>query len=34
MKKDAIPILETGENPSAPQPREMIDLEVRVLCID
>jgi hypothetical protein len=29
IKKDAIPMLDTGENPDAPQPREMIDLEVR-----
>lgn len=28
IKKDEIPILETGENPDAPQPREMIELEV------
>lgn len=28
IKKDAIPMLDTGENPDAPQPREMIDLEV------
>lgn len=28
IRKDGIPILETGENPEAPQPREMIDLEV------
>ncbi|VDK60423.1 unnamed protein product [Anisakis simplex] len=27
IKKDAIPMLDTGENPDAPQPREMIDLE-------
>ncbi|OQV20489.1 V-type proton ATPase 116 kDa subunit a isoform 1 [Hypsibius exemplaris] len=27
VRKDGIPILETGENPEAPQPREMIDLE-------
>ncbi|VDP07354.1 unnamed protein product [Soboliphyme baturini] len=27
IKKDRIPILDTGENPDAPQPREMIDLE-------
>lgn len=29
IKKDGIPMLDTGENPEAPQPREMIDLEVR-----
>lgn len=29
IKKDEIPMLDTGENPEAPQPREMIDLEVR-----
>ncbi|XP_046461917.1 V-type proton ATPase 116 kDa subunit a1-like isoform X3 [Daphnia pulex] len=27
IKRDDIPILDTGENPEAPQPREMIDLE-------
>ncbi|XP_049821655.1 V-type proton ATPase 116 kDa subunit a 1 isoform X3 [Aethina tumida] len=27
IKKDLIPMLDTGENPEAPQPREMIDLE-------
>ncbi|KAE9420018.1 hypothetical protein Angca_005717, partial [Angiostrongylus cantonensis] len=27
IKKDQIPMLDTGENPDAPQPREMIDLE-------
>ena len=29
IKKDEIPILDTGENPEAPPPREMIELEVR-----
>lgn len=34
IKKDGIPMLDTGENPEAPQPREMIDLEVkRVLVV-
>ena len=28
IKKDGIPVLDTGRNPEAPQPREMIDLEV------
>ena len=28
IRKDEIPMLDTGENPDAPQPREMIDLEV------
>lgn len=28
IKKDNIPILDTGDNPDAPVPREMIDLEV------
>lgn len=28
IKKDNIPILDTGDNPDAPAPREMIDLEV------
>lgn len=28
IKKDQIPMLDTGENPDAPLPREMIDLEV------
>jgi len=27
IRKDDIPMLDTGENPDAPQPREMIDLE-------
>ncbi|XP_017889250.1 V-type proton ATPase 116 kDa subunit a isoform X1 [Ceratina calcarata] len=27
IKRDGIPMLDTGENPEAPQPREMIDLE-------
>ncbi|TKR67945.1 hypothetical protein L596_024015 [Steinernema carpocapsae] len=27
IKKDEIPMLDTGENPDAPQPREIIDLE-------
>ena len=27
IRKDAIPCLDTGENPDAPQPREMVDLE-------
>ncbi|XP_014258962.1 V-type proton ATPase 116 kDa subunit a isoform X2 [Cimex lectularius] len=27
IKKDMIPMLDTGENPEAPQPREMINLE-------
>lgn len=27
IEKDEIPILDTGENPDAPQPREMIDME-------
>ncbi|XP_001942580.2 V-type proton ATPase 116 kDa subunit a-like [Acyrthosiphon pisum] len=27
IKKDGIPMLDTGEKPEAPQPREMIDLE-------
>lgn len=29
IKKDGIPMLDTGDNPDAPVPREMIDLEVR-----
>jgi hypothetical protein len=28
IKKDGIPMLDTGDNPDAPVPREMIDLEV------
>ena len=28
IKKDRIPMLDTGDNPDAPAPREMIDLEV------
>lgn len=31
IRKDGIPVLDTGENPEAPMPREMIDLEVRIL---
>ena len=27
IKKDGIPMMESGEPPDAPQPREMIDLE-------
>lgn len=27
IKKDSIPMLDTGENPEAPQAREMFDLE-------
>ena len=27
IKKDEIPMLDTGDSPEAPQPREMIDLE-------
>lgn len=27
IKKDTIPMLDTGDSPEAPQPREMIDLE-------
>ena len=29
IKRDTIPILDTGENPEAPQPREMSDMEVK-----
>lgn len=28
IKKDGIPMIDSGESPEAPQPREMIDLEV------
>lgn len=28
IRKDDIPLLDTGDSPEAPQPREMIDLEV------
>ena len=31
IEKAEIPIVDTGENPEAPHPREMIDLEVRLL---
>lgn len=34
IKKDGIPMLDTGESPEAPQPREMIDLEVCILFIN
>lgn len=27
IRKDGIPMLDVGDNPEAPQPREMIDLE-------
>ncbi|XP_063218129.1 V-type proton ATPase 116 kDa subunit a 1 isoform X2 [Bacillus rossius redtenbacheri] len=27
IKRDGIPVLDTGDNPEAPQPREMVDLE-------
>jgi V-type H+-transporting ATPase subunit a len=30
IKKDAVPMIDSTENPDAPQPREMVDLEVRV----
>lgn len=33
IKKDGIPMLDTGESPEAPQPREMIDLEVGLVLI-
>lgn len=36
IKKDGIPMLDTGDSPEAPQPREMIDLEVNdfgLLCL-
>lgn len=29
IKKDGIPMIDSGESPEAPQPREMIDLEVK-----
>ncbi|XP_071516185.1 V-type proton ATPase 116 kDa subunit a 1-like isoform X2 [Panulirus ornatus] len=29
IRKDGIPVLDTGENPEAPIPKEMIDLEVK-----
>jgi len=32
IKKDGIPILESSELIEAPQPREMIDLEVNDYC--
>ena len=32
LKKDSIPMTDNGENPLAPLPREMIDLEVLYLC--
>lgn len=31
IKKDGIPMLDTGDSPEAPQPREMIDLEVSAI---
>lgn len=32
IKKANIPIMDTGENPEVPFPRDMIDLEVR-MCV-
>jgi len=32
IRRDGIPMLDTGENPDAPAPREMIDLEVWFNC--
>lgn len=31
IRKDGIPMLDTGEDPDAPAPREMIDLEVSLI---
>lgn len=28
IRRDGIPMLDVGDNPEAPQPREMIDMEV------
>lgn len=33
IRKDTIPVLDTGDNPEAPMPREMIDLEVSALLL-
>ena len=33
IKKDDIIVLDNGENPEAPQPKEMIDLEVNIFNI-
>lgn len=33
IKKDGIPMVDLNESPEAPQPREMIDLEVSYLLI-
>lgn len=30
IKKDTIAMMSFGDNPEAPQPREMIDLEVKI----
>lgn len=34
VKKANIPIMDTGENPEVPFPRDMIDLEVMTMCWD
>lgn len=33
IKKANIPTMDTGENPEVPFPRDMIDLEVILLCL-
>lgn len=33
IKKDELPIYDPEDNPDAPKPREMIDLEVNILII-
>ena len=33
IKRDRIPMLDSGDNPDAPLPREMIDLEVKQFCV-
>uniref|UniRef100_A0A1I8IUC7 V-type proton ATPase subunit a n=1 Tax=Macrostomum lignano TaxID=282301 RepID=A0A1I8IUC7_9PLAT len=30
IKKDSVPVLDTGDNPEAPNPREMVDLEANL----
>ena len=33
IEKADIHVVDTGENPEAPHPREMIDLEVGISCV-
>ena len=33
MRNDGIPMLDTGDNPDAPAPKEMVNLEVCIVII-